>query len=456
MLLSRDRRKAGKNIASVIPLILLVILTTFVHLSAQSTTNPNNPAESNSPAGFASDTTLVTRYLQTAAENNPALKASYNQYLAALQQVPQVGALPDPELAFGYFISPIETRVGPQSARFSLSQMFPWFGTLNAREQAETNQAKAKFEAFQSARNRLFYKVKSTWYELYVLHERLKILEENIEILESLETLALQKLETAQGSQPDVLQVQIELEDLRITRSNLLEDRQVLRQTFRELLNSDTVDFPETMMVNPVDLPESQEVLHQQLMEQNPALNELENRELAAEQSIRAAELNGLPKFGVGIDYILTDQRDISMSDNGKDAFLARAAIQIPLFRKKYNAQKRQAEIQQGAVRQQQTAKQNELLTELERALRNYHNATRRLNLYQDKQISRTRQAINILTEEYASANTDFEEILRLQRRLLEYQRAREEALASQNKAIAQIEMLTGHYNIQPNDRREK
>ena len=61
-------------------------------------------------------------YLLTAAENNPGLKADFAEYLAAVQQVPQVGALPDPKAAFGYFVSPTETRVGPVDATISLSQ----------------------------------------------------------------------------------------------------------------------------------------------------------------------------------------------------------------------------------------------------------------------------------------------------------------------------------------------
>ena len=76
---------------------------------------------------------ILEEYLTMAAENSPMLKAKFNDYLAALETVPQVGALPDPQLAFGYFIQPVQTRVGPQEFRISATQMFPWFGTLNAR-----------------------------------------------------------------------------------------------------------------------------------------------------------------------------------------------------------------------------------------------------------------------------------------------------------------------------------
>ncbi len=83
-------------------------------------------------------------YLQEAAENNPGLVMKFNEYLAALELAPQVKALPDPQLAFGYFIQPVETRVGPQQFKFSVSQMFPWFGTLKAKENTVLIAAKSK------------------------------------------------------------------------------------------------------------------------------------------------------------------------------------------------------------------------------------------------------------------------------------------------------------------------
>ena len=90
----------------------------------------------------------LEEYLVIAAENNPGLRVKFNEYMAALEVAPQVKALPDPQAAFAYFISPVETRVGPQQFRFSASQMFPWFGTLQIQENVANQVAKAKYEVF--------------------------------------------------------------------------------------------------------------------------------------------------------------------------------------------------------------------------------------------------------------------------------------------------------------------
>ena len=102
---------------------------------------------------------MLDRYLIIAAENNPGLESRFNEYLAALEVSPQVKALPDPQLAFGYFIQPVETRVGPQEFRISASQMFPWFGTLKSKENVAIQTAKAKYEAFEEAKSKLFNEI---------------------------------------------------------------------------------------------------------------------------------------------------------------------------------------------------------------------------------------------------------------------------------------------------------
>jgi len=405
--------------------------------------------------GQQADTTdaQIDQYLREAAQNNPDLKAQYRQYLSALQESPQVSTLPDPELAFGYFINPIETRVGPQQARFGITQMFPWFGTLNARGSVATQKAEAKFEAFQDVRNKLFYTVQKSWYNLYRIEESIRIVQENIELLDIFESLATQKYETNQVGQADVLRVQIEKEDLKSRLEFQKDNKKVAIQEFNELLNRSAhteVQTPDSL--DSTILQKSSEELQQIVVQKNPTLEKMHFEAASARSSIRVAQKEGMPKFGVGVDYMITGERDMSLTDNGKDALLARIGIQIPLYRKKYRAKEKQAHIQLRTVQDRQQAAENRLLTQLNQALRDYRDGQRRLNLYKDIQIQRTQQTIDILTEQYGTAATDFEELLRLQRKLLDYELAQQRALVDLNTAVARIEYLYGKHNTNPNE----
>ncbi|NTW33581.1 MAG: transporter, partial [Bacteroidetes bacterium] len=47
-------------------------------------------------------------YFEIAAKNNPTVVQYFYEYQAALEKVPQVGSLPEPELSIGYFLKPME------------------------------------------------------------------------------------------------------------------------------------------------------------------------------------------------------------------------------------------------------------------------------------------------------------------------------------------------------------
>ena len=123
--------------------------------------------------------------LKLAAENNPLLKAKYADFEAAMQKVTQVNSLPDPTFSFGYFISPVETRVGPQRAKVGLTQMFPWFGTLKTAGNVQALQAEAKYQEFINAKNELYMQVKSAWYPIYEVNQKILLQKENKDILSS-------------------------------------------------------------------------------------------------------------------------------------------------------------------------------------------------------------------------------------------------------------------------------
>lgn len=51
----------------------------------------------------------LSDYLAYAALNNAGLKAAFERWKAAVEQVPQAESLPDPRFNYGYFINEVET-----------------------------------------------------------------------------------------------------------------------------------------------------------------------------------------------------------------------------------------------------------------------------------------------------------------------------------------------------------
>ncbi len=131
----------------------------------------------------------LSYYLELAATNNPLLKSEFSLYKASLQKIPQAGAYTDPQLEMGFFIKPMEILDGKQVADFKLMQMFPWFGTRKAARNEATEMARMSFEKFRETRDQLFFDVKSTWYLLANLQQRLNTVRENRTLLTVLKDL---------------------------------------------------------------------------------------------------------------------------------------------------------------------------------------------------------------------------------------------------------------------------
>jgi outer membrane protein TolC len=146
-----------------------------------------------SVVAYGQDADSLNRYLQTAAENNPDVKAAFYTYEAALQKVPQMGAYEDPQLEMGFFLDPMNLVDGRQIAQFQLMQMFPWFGTRKAARTEAQHMARMTFEQFRETRDNLYLEVYAQWYVLCALQRKRANTGDNIALLKQLEQLVLRK-----------------------------------------------------------------------------------------------------------------------------------------------------------------------------------------------------------------------------------------------------------------------
>ncbi len=385
----------------------------------------------------------LNHYLQVAAENNPALKASFNKYMAALEKAPQVGSLPDPQLAFAYFIQPVETRNGPQDFRISATQMFPWFGTLKAKENASIEEAKALYEVFEENKSKLFNEVKSNWYNLYFNNKATMITLENIEILNTFKKLAIVKVEADQVSAVDQYRIEMEINDLENQLALLRDKQEVLEVSFNNLLNSEenaVITFPKELWST--DILYTKDAVLDSIQLKNHQLISIDMQKSALAFKKQAAKKQGAPTFSLGIDYVSIGKGDNNLS--GKDAFVfPKVGLSIPLYRNKYKSMVQEVVYLETAKNYEHIDKVNVLETVFENSWKDYRDAQRRIELF-DKQLTIAKKSLKILETEYAYANKNFEEILRMERRMLKYNLELEKARTDKQAAVAFIHYLMG------------
>lgn len=376
--------------------------------------------------------------------NNPSVLASYHTFEAEMQRVSQVNSLPDPQLSVGIFIQPVETRVGPQRARISISQMFPWFGTLRARGDAASLRAEAAYEEFLNQKLMVTRDVKLAYFDWLEWSGEVEILERDIELLRRILRVAEARSEAGTGSLAEVLRLQIQVEDVtsRLTQLRLREP--LLISELRTQINR-----PDSLSIEPehvsletfgmsLNWPADSLVLNHPRVHQILAL---QHSERSREESVRRS---GYPSFGVGVDYVAVGPRtDMAVPGNGSDAIMPMFTISLPVFRSKYNAGVREAQLRQSALASRSEQVVSDLKNDLHKARYNWESGledVRRL----EANVDRAESTLRLLETAYEADGADFNGVLEVEEILLSYQLEALNAKTEVLKTTARMEYLMG------------
>ena len=454
----------------------------------------------------------LLQYLEIAAKNNPAVMQKFTEYQIALQKVPQVGSLSDPELSLGVFLKPMELVSGNQVADIRLMQMFPWFGVLrNARDEMSL-MTNAKFELFRDAKLQVFYDVQKTWYQLYKIRKDISISEKNIEILKTIERLALVRFKSAPlggigttssgtgmspGSSPaakpgsssgmqsmgggqsntgpvqteqpvssmqsapmsassgssglaDLYRIQMEAGELENSIALLRNQEQSVTALFNAYLNRrpDSPVFTDEIL-SADSLGLSLIAVSDSMLIKNPMLSMLEFEKQSVDARKKMVTAMGYPMVGLGLNYSFINKNAMSESAmNGTDMIMPMVSVTLPIYRKKYNAMKNEAELMKTATSQNYEALVNALQTEYYNAVQLFRDAGRRMELYKN-QLNLASQSFDLILKSFSTSSSGLTDVLRVRQQMLDYELRQVEAVADYNTAIAWLNRLMANSQIQ-------
>lgn len=444
-------------------------------------------------------------YLEMAVKNNPTVMQRFNEYQAALQKIPQVNSLPDPQLEMGVFLSPMELMSGNQVADIKLMQMFPWFGVLKNAKDEMSLMAKAKYETFTDAKLQVFYEVQSIWYDLYKIRRNMEISQENIALLKTIESLSVIKFKSASisggpssggGNMPksstrstvgssagmggmggnstssgkttpinvsaaggamnspmsststasslsDVYRIQMEIGDLENSIALLKNEEQVILSKFNSRLNrSLTTPVLLSNLLPSEPLNIAYLSVVDSMFTRNPMLNMLRYDQHSLDARKKMQKKMGLPMIGVGLNYSVISKSEMSTSPmNGDDMIMPMLTVTLPVYRKKYKAMQTETSFLKAASEQNYQATANALQTEYYEALQLYYDAQRRMKLYEN-QSKLAQKSLDIMIKTFSSSVANMTDILEIRQQLLAYELNQVEALVDFNKSVAWVKRL--------------
>jgi len=385
-------------------------------------------------------------YLAYAALNNPGLKSAFYNWQASLENITQAKSLPDPVFTYGQSIGGTGTLANPQERRFSLMQTLPWPGTLAGRKNMAYQEANAAYKQFESTRLKLFYDVKSVYYDLYLLGREIQLTNDHLDILARWEAVALTNYKNSLGQYPDLIKIQLEQAKLDNMLTTLKEMGNPLTARFKAILNMSTpedLSFPKSLPEHSLGM--SHDSLATLLVENNTELRTMDYLIAREKESIGLAKKAYVPDLMLGIDYTRAGGTASSaMNGGGKNSWMINAGFNLPIWFSKNNAARKQARARFEAARNNKQQTENQLVSNLENSLFEYQDAVRKIDLYQDELIPKARQSLNATYTAYQTGKVDFLSVIDTQRMLLDFQLDFEKELVNKAKSVSEIELLIG------------
>ncbi|NNE14589.1 MAG: TolC family protein [Saprospiraceae bacterium] len=379
----------------------------------------------------------IDSFILMAKKYNPGLKALNLEYEASLNKVNQVNEWPDPKLSLGIGALPIETRLGAQRFKIGISQSIPWKGFLDAKGEVASAKADIISHYEKVKTIDIAYSLRMAYASLAFLESTEEIEKQRLEVLKGLKELAKSAVNSGQGKLSNVLFVERQKEvinaNLELIKTKKKQPTIHINRWTGRALNA-TIEIKKT----PNFLTSKNDLLAF-AQEQHPQFEILNSKIDYANSKVKLTKFQSKPKINIGLDYANIDSRnDIVLKDNGRDVLMPMGSISIPINKGKYDAIRQEETLNKKAIQAHEREFQDMFLAEIELAYEKIEYAQQTIKKFESlKEI--TTETLKLMRTEYMSSGTRFEELLRLEMDLIDYDLEILKAEFEKNQALATL-----------------
>jgi cobalt-zinc-cadmium efflux system outer membrane protein len=383
-----------------------------------------------------------------ALENNPEIRAALREREAAAQRVSPAEALDDPVLEAGVINAPLASspfnREDMTMKMIGLSQRLPFPGKRGLRGAIAARDAESISHGYQETVNRVIRDIKIAYFDLGLTLERIRLIEKNKLIVEDLLHLAVDHYQAGMGSQADALKAQTQVsrildELLKLARERPVVEAELVRTLGRGANAAVPVPEPPQLQAEHLDL----ESLRDIALAQRPQLLALQSMVEGNKKALELARKNYYPDFDLRLAY---GQRD-NMLDGSRrpDMVTLTVAVNLPVWRENKLAPR----VAEAAARRDQAqsmfeAQRNEVAASLRQQMAIVEQSLKSAHLYQTTILPQARLTVESALSAYRVNRVDFLTLLDSQMTVFNYEISLATATTSYNKALAEIDLLTG------------
>jgi len=370
---------------------------------------------------------------------NPDIRSATAAWRAAAQRYPQEIAFDDP--MFGYMLGPGSWGSDEVDSAYTLeaSQKVPWPGKRQLRGSIAQAEANAAYFDAEEQRLRIAEATRLAYYEYFLAHRQLAVLNESTSLLQSFREIALRKFESAEAEQQDVLLADVELAQLEGQRLSLARAERVARARINTLL----LLAPESPLAPPPTdlelrdtLPSSEELLDVSLA-QRPELAAQAARIRRERYAAALARKEFLPDMEFVARYDAFWQEEPLRPMVGMN-------INVPIYKQKRWAAVREA-TSRGAQQQATLESQaNEISFQVEQAYQRVLESGETVKVYRDRILPSARHSVEAAQASYTAGRLDFLRLIESQRQLLRLEEGYYDVVAEYHQRLAELEREVG------------
>lgn len=415
----------------------LIVLLLFGATSVVARAAPEEPLDAR-----------LKELIAEAARNSPEIRAAGNERVAAQHRVSPAGALDDPMLEAGVINVPLTSqnfrREDMTMKMLGLSQRFPFPGKRDLRQDIAAKDAESVAHGYQETVNRVVRDVKTAYFELAFVAESARLVEKNKQVLEQFLKISESRYAVGQGNQADVLKAQTQLSRMADELIKLGRERRAIEaELIRALGRGSAAGAPVPAALRLREAPLQLEALRERALRERPQLMGLRSLVERSGKTLDLARADYYPDFDVKFSY---GQRDKTLDGMRRDDMLSfTVGINLPVWREtKRDPRVAEAVAMRNQAMDMYQAQLNELSSKLQQQVAGAEQSLKSARLYETGILPQARLAVESSLAAYRVNRVDFLTLLDNQMTVLSYEISYASALTGYNKALAEIDLLTG------------
>jgi outer membrane protein, heavy metal efflux system len=387
----------------------------------------------------------IDSLIEAVLADNAGLQSRRLQVAAREALISSEGALDDPTVSYAIAPNSIGDSIPSNFGNalrvrqnIQLSQALPWPGKRALRSEKMAASAKVAQQSYEITQLQLATQTRLLWAQWWYVNRALNSNLEHQQLTADLNQVAQTRYGNGLGLQQDVLKVETHSIQLRHQHLVLEQEQRRMQAHINQLLNQTanaTLPSPVGELALPA-LPE-QPVLEQWLLENHPALKELQAEANVALLNRRLTDKDDYPDMHVNLGYNEMWNESAMRLEVG-------VSLNIPLDFGKRSARKSAAEFEYHSVQMDITNKRSELLSALEAELSNLDEALHGIHLLEDELLPSAQQTVNAALANYEGGGGNFFELIEANEQLLDTQLLLTKTIADQYMALAELDQLTG------------